>query len=322
MKNIFILILAFCCTLVGCSQTGESDIPTETEEEVEFISIEDSCIFGVYDFEFPDFQVAKGVQYVSDEEKELWREPLVSFLSAIDPYDRDVELYMKGSDGIGLLDANGDGQPEILEWARNEGTGMSSNLTIYNLNGDEIGNLRTGWYGDVVIKEVDDRKVYGLSEDGNLYGNWSVYVNEEGEPTVFSRYNLGNMINSSMTEHYHSTLRYDVEGDFYYDEISYYWSRETQNRYAHSKDMNTMVHIYIDYGFFFNKDYKTQVSVTEVNDYFGSLVSEYKLVADSQLVVIQWEDIEGYDTLSKEELAEKMADLLLNSKQKFLKTEK
>ena len=326
MKNVFVLVLVFCCFLVGCNRPTDKDI-SAGNKDLEHVYIEATNRHGVHEFAIPEFQIAEDVAYLSDDEKESWRELLIKLLSTLHAYDYTVEYlpsedipdgytaYIQGSDGVGLIDVDCDGLPELAEWFQDGGTALNSSITLYKLNGTACGGLHTGWYGDIVIyQDNEGHMVHALDEGGTLYGDWSVYVDAFGASIVLGKYNYGNMITT--TEHYVSEIRYDNEDDIYFNKDCYYWFRDIDSIYESTAD--TRIHIAIDYGYYFKKDYKTQVGVAEVESYFADLVSRYRLVEGSQLTIIEWKDIEGYGALSQEKLAVKMAELLLSSEQKFL----
>ena len=110
---------------------------------------------------------------------------------------------------------------------------------------------------------------------------------------------------------------FDEDSGSFYQVKPYYWFRVIENKYGNAH--NVRVHVAIDEGFYFKKDYKTYVSVDEVNAYFADLKENYYRVANSQMIIIEWSAIDGYGTLSQEDLAEKMADMLLSSDQKFIR---
>ena len=323
---VMVVVSMLSCSFVGCNRQTDADVSTNNKD-LEHIYIEATNSYGVHEFVIPEFQIAEDVEYISDDEKESWREPLIDFLSTLHAYDYTVEYppnedipngytaHMQGSDGIGIIDVDGNGVPEIAEWFQDGGTALNSNIKLKKLDGTTCGNLHTGWIGDVIVyQDEDNHMIYTLAEGGTLYGDWSMYIDDFGDLIILGKYNYGNMITT--TEHYVSELCYNIEDDFYYNANRYYWIRDIDNIYESTAD--TRIHVAIDYGYYFKKDYQTQVGVAEVEAYFADLVSRYRLVEGSQLTIIEWKDIEGYGTLSQEELAVKMADLLLSSKQKFV----
>ncbi len=325
---IFVVVVVFMlnCSLVGCSNQSNEDTFTNNND-LDHVYIEATNRYGVHEFVMPEFQIAEDIVYISDNEKESWREPLIKLLSTLHAYDYTVEYppsedipngytaYVQGSDGVGLIDVDGNGVPEVAEWFQDGGTALNSSIALYKLNGTACGGLHTGWFGNIIVfQDEEGHMVNKLDEGGTRYGDWRVYVDEFGASVVFGKYNYGNMITT--TEHYVSELCYDNEGNLHFNRDQYYWFRDIDNIYESTSD--TRIHIAIDYGYYFKKDYKTQVGVTEVESYLADLVSRYRLVEDSQLIIIEWKDIEGYGTLSQEELAMKMVDLLLSSEQKFL----
>jgi hypothetical protein len=314
------------CLFVGCNRQTDVDVST-SNKDLEHVYIEATNSYGVHEFVIPEFQIAEDVEYISDDEKESWIEPLIDFLSTLHAYDYTVEYppnedipngytaHMQGSDGIGIIDVDGNGVPEIAEWFQDGGTALNSSIKLYKLDGTVCGYLHTGWIGSVIVyQDEENHMIHTLEKGGTFYGDWSVYVDESGKTTILGKYNLGNMITT--TQHYASALCYNEDSNNYYNADQFYWFRDIENLYETAE--NIRIHVAIDYGYFFKSDYQTQVCVAEVESYFEDLVSRYRRVEGSQLTIIEWKDIEGYGTLSQEELAVKMADLLLSSKQKFV----
>ena len=323
-----VVVSMLSCLFVGCNRQTAVDVST-SNKDLEHVYIEATNRYGVHEFAIPEFQIAEDIVYIPDDEKASWREPLIDFLSTLHAYDYTVEYppnedipggytaHMQGSDGIGLIDVDGKGAPEIAEWFQDGGTASNSSIKLYKFDGTVCGYIHTGWIGEVVVYQDEENHMLH-SLDGTLYGDWSMYVDDFGKFITLGTYNYGNMITT--TEHYVSELCYDIEDDIYFNKDQYHWFRDIDNIYESTAD--TRIHITIDYGYYFkkDKDYKTQVCVTEVESYLADLVSRYRLVEGSQLIIIEWEHIEGYGTLSQEELAVKMADALINSQQKFIRS--
>lgn len=329
MKKLAAILIAVCCLLSGCGWQSNADVPAESDEketeEVKRISMEYTSDYGVYEFSVPEFEKATGVEYLSQTELESLRDPLVALLSTFRTEDVDFgggELeksaeHLYGSDGVGLMDINGDGIPEAAEWYRNGGTLLNSTIRFYDLfSGEEVGMLVTGWYGDVITYEDENgHYVNGLDEGGSEYGYWRVYVDENDAPFVFGMYNYGNMI--GRTERYFSRVVFNEELQYSYNKNAYYWFRDYEN--IHENDENVRIHLFVDNGFYFFRDYKTQVLVDEVEQYFADLTGRYREVEGSMLTVINWSEIEGYEDMTQKELAAEMTERLLASGQRFLK---
>lgn len=113
------------------------------------------------------FYTYQPLPFVSDEDMNAWRGPLVEVLSAVGA----------DSDGAALFDLDLDGTPEVLLYSR----------------GGSLGNV---WY-DVydlytgsLLRPVGDRQ---WMDDGgfgmNAYGDWTVCVNpENGRPQILHQY--------------------------------------------------------------------------------------------------------------------------------------
>ena len=100
-----------------------------------------------------DYRVEyKSVEFISDEERESWREPLIALLSKLQRYgyygDPEVDDgFVFGSDGVGLIDINCDGIPEVAEWYRG-GSMMNTEYVLYDLlTGEQLMEFTGGIYG-------------------------------------------------------------------------------------------------------------------------------------------------------------------------------
>lgn len=308
MKKVVIFIIACCCLSTGCSrqdEKGDISASSGSNEEFKHILIEHTCQYAVEDFSMPSFSFAENVTYISSFEKEAWRESLLNFLSS----------HTDDNDGVALFDLNFDGTPEVGLWHDDGGTALNSNITFYNImNGEACGGLHTGWYGDVeVFENSEGIMVHTLSEGGTIYGAWEVYLDENNTPKVFGKYNYGNMFNQ--IEYHFSEMLFDDESQVWYND-TYYWFHNYDRIYRKNDDIQAYITVVIDTGWHFKRDYKTSVLVDEVNAYFNELAETYRVVKDSQMILFEWDDVNG---LSKEERAEYMTDKLLSSKQQFLK---
>lgn len=307
MKKVVIFIIACCCLFTGCSRQDEiGDISANSgnNDELEHILIEHTCQYAVEDFSMPSFSFAENVIYISSFEKEAWREPLLKFLSS----------HTDDNDGVALFDLNFDGTPEVGLWHDNGGTALNSQIIFYDLfTGELCGNIHTGWYGEVVVENIEGIMVHSLAEGGAIYGAWEVYLDENNTPKVFGKYNYGNMFNQ--TEYHFSEMLFDYESQVWYNDDTYYCFHNYDRVYRKNDDIQAYITVVIDTGWHFKRDYKTTVLVDEVNAYFNELAETYRVVKDSQMIVFEWDDVGG---LSKKERAENMVDKLLSSQQRFI----
>ena len=308
MKKVVIFIISCCCLLTGCSQqSAEGDISANSgnNEELEHILIEHTCQYAVEDFSMPSFSFAENVTYISSFEKEMWRESLLIFLSS----------HTDDNDGVALFDLNFDGTPEVGLWHDNGGTALNSQIIFYDLfTGEPCGNIHTGWYGEVVVENIEGIMVHSLAEGGAIYGAWEVYLGENNTPKVFGKYNYGNMFNQ--TEYHFSEMLFDDGSQVWYNDDTYYWFHNYDRIYRKNDDIQAYITIVIDTGWHFKRNYKTTVLVDEVNAYFNELAEKYRVVKDSQMILFEWGDIEGS---SHTERIESITNKLLSSKQQFLK---
>ncbi len=309
MKKIVIFIIACCCLLTGCSpQRPKEDISANSgnNEDLEHILIEHTCQYAVEDFCMPSFSFAEDVTYISSFEKEAWRDPLLNFLSS----------HTEDNDGVALFDLNFDGAPEVGLWHDDGGTALNSTVAFYDLlSGEPCGRIHTGWYGGVVVENIEGIMVHSLAEGGTIYGAWEVYLDENNIPVVFGKYNYGNMFNQ--TEYHFSEMLFDNESRiWYYNDDAYYWFHHYDRIYRKNEEVQAYITVDIDTGWHFKRDYKTTVLVDEVNAYFNELAETYRVVKDSQMIIFAWDDVKGS---SHTERIESIADKLLSSKQRFLK---
>jgi len=308
MKKIVIFIITCCCLFTGCSQRsveGDISVNSGNNGELEHILIEHTCQYAVENFSMPSFSLAEDVTYISSFEKEAWREPLLKFLSS----------HAEDNDGVALFDLNFDGTPEVGLWHDDGGTALNSNVEFYDLNSAEpCGGIHTGWYGEVVVENKEGIMVHSLAEGGTIYGAWEVYLDENNIPVVFGKYNYGNMFNQ--TEYHFSEMLFDDESQVWYNDDTYYWFHNYDRIYRKNDDIQAYITVVIDTGWHFKRDYKTTVLVDEVNAYFNGLAETYRIVKDSQMIIFEWDDVEGS---SHTERIENITNKLLSSKQQFLK---
>ncbi len=336
MKRITILFLIISITilLLGCNsiKTNDSTMEeTSVENNDESTQDIDIIIDSYYseDFTLPMFESTSSVEYISRDERESWREALIIALSKLQPYNEYYEYECPddqlpkatltgvkwGSDGVALIDVNFDGIPEVAEWWNDGGSAGNSGFQIFDLySGEQVAGISTGWWRKPVMT-VNDRgeEIQIIGDDGTSYGEWCTYIDDEGNYKIFGQYNYG----SGNMEHYFSKMEQCADS-FYGTEYVY--------RYLHRYEYTSQeidggrVSVIADYGFFFYNSYNKESRVTaqEVKEYFADLLSRYKIIEETEMTVFLWEDIEGYGELSQEELAEKMADVLISSEQQFI----
>jgi hypothetical protein len=199
---------------------------------------------GIYRVEY------KSVEFVSDEERESWREPLERLLSSLQPeeYLPDAGIYdgyIFGSDGVGMIDINCDGVPEVAEWYRG-GTMMNTEYVIYDLfTGEKVAEYTAGAYGSYghgYVVTAFDREdgVYRLIGKGIHRCGWSsgdtfvnVFVKDEdggyhAKTVLYHGSNVERVEESTDTD---GTPRYDYSTTAYFrilgetvDHQSYYFA--------------------------------------------------------------------------------------------------
>lgn len=161
MKHIWstVIICVLALSLVGCTQPQTGQPPQTTTqtipEESELPSSEQET-----------FAPEEGYAFVTEEQKQLWKDDLLACLALINIHDPDNDSF--GAFSAGLMDMNCDGTPELL--AAYYG-GSMGNVFV------EIWDLKT--------KEMVESHDFGYYQDS---GSINLCVAEhDGEYVVISQ---------------------------------------------------------------------------------------------------------------------------------------
>ncbi|MBQ8407280.1 MAG: hypothetical protein IJY39_00295 [Clostridia bacterium] len=225
--------------------------------------------------------------YVTDEEKEKWREPLLEILSRMHYFGRDSAsddstIFIMPYLSVSLFDMNCDGTPEVIV---NQGGGSMQNALyeVYDLaTGECMGNFDGSfedsrcYYYDLEEKDYD---FIGQSSWRIGYDSRFRFISMMGESD--------DLIDCILSEDYNLPNR------------SENWEEEI-----------------------FNVTYSIDGELATIDQYYAAydaLWQRYVRIPDTQMAYIYWSDLEGYDAeLEPSSLAEQMADALLRSGQKFI----
>ncbi|MBQ8214488.1 MAG: hypothetical protein IJZ80_10795 [Clostridia bacterium] len=282
-------------TVSGCETTAAPDTDDGWE------TVED----GVYFYEMPSLMSAKA-EYVSDAEKAKWKEPLTALLATlhahpytveVDPnaeYPEDRYMMVEGCEGVALFDVTADGIPEVaVRYAG--GSAGNSFFYLYDLySGQKIGFFDSGW--------TDDTR----------YGDWAIYRSKAGNDAPFGCYNF--RIGAARTETFFATVR-EIGGEWIYT-VPLMLSRDYDILIGDDGYTET------DLGYTFYK--KTQdgtqpIDVSEFEADLRAFAEEYTRIEGTEMINIEWRELDGYtDETPQNILAEKMAEALLQTKQRFV----
>ena len=275
-------------TTAGCETTAAPDADDGLE------TVED----GVYSYEMPSLMSAK-TEYVSDAEKAKWKEPLTALLSnlhahsytvEVDPnaeYPEDRYMMVEGCEGVALFDVTADGIPEVaVRYAG--GSAGNSYYELYDLYSKEmIGSFSSGW------------------TDETYYGDWAIYRSGDGNYKPFGVYNY--RIGWAQTDTFFSTLEQTPRG--WEDAVRYTVVR------LFVGDMASTV---IDMGYTFYKA-SAEVDKETFEADLKAFAESHTRITGTEMVSIEWRELDGYTGETPQTiLAEKMAEALLQTKQRFV----
>ena len=223
--------------------------------------------------------------FISQEEKNTWRNDLIAVLSK--PRVHEFEPYCPGSISVGLMDINFDNSPEVLV-AYAGGSMHNIYIEIYDLKSD----------GEPI------------TYDGACYGNYyniCLYVaDNDGEFVILSE----------------GSLRIPETGW-----VTYICSEQIDSE-SQALGSNILFEIASDL-----KLYACNGQVVDEAEYeaiYQQFLLDYKKIESTQIQMMRWSDIGEVEkrepqtksstpVYTREEIAEKMADALINSSQKFIK---
>lgn len=303
-KSTKALILIFISSIflsscVKCVTTSENKSIAKKED----IYIEHVADEAILEIDIPAIRSAENISFLTEEQKEEWREPLIDFFMFLE--ENSQLMILKG---VGLTDLNFDAIPEVVIFENDGGSAGSSSMTVYNLmTKEEIGSIRTGWW-DGMFGELK------LDEEGNSYGVWEVFQNvNDSSYEIFGRYKWS--YGFDRNEQFLSKIYYDSETKKYFSSYLYMFFKDCDNIIKKVDDRR--INVFIQNGYYVYRDYRTQATVGELEEYLAYVGQNYRLVGETQMKCFMWEDI-GYGKESFELVAAKMADTLISSEQKFI----
>lgn len=305
---IAMLIMAFVACTVGCNrQSNEPPLQEPPAQETEEVRVK-----YVYKTKYLDFE------FISDEEKESWRPALVSLLN-----NKKTEIYQKGGDLVGysylypdrpciengyyisLFDINVDGTPELLV---NVGGGSAGNALyiVYDImTGERIGTLDGGYYNSWCI--------YLNQNSGNYeaIGQFEWRCGWTGKDRFVNKATLTSTVDDSDGCYLHEVCW--MHAYYAIDSIKTPLAEQEtdQDGYylASWEEIYTGVHFDL---------YGDRATIEDYFDAQDEFEQSYVRIAETGIRLIDWDDVTSKedDVATK---AEKMADALLSSDQKFLK---
>lgn len=238
--------------------------------------------------------------FVTDTEKEGWRDPLEKLLYKQQTGEKDPASdrpSIEWGNSLGLFDINADGVPELLV---DMGGGSAGNAYFYVydiFSGEMIGQL-----------------------DGDSTGAWGTYYDIGKKRYLpIGRYDW--RIGAAGSEHYISTVEYDQEKEIYREKILFFAAYEYDQEFLIDENGNFGgVELTIAQAL-----YQVNGEEAEFQRYHyaqSQFYREYSFVPGTGLVPCDWYDVQNETENSRED-ARKMAEMLLfGTGQKFVKPQK
>ena len=226
-------------------------------------------------------------KFISQEKRNDWKDKLFAILSSCDIYD--IEFGMFGSISAGLMDFDLDNTPEL----------------VLAYPGGSMGNLPLEIY-DIDTGEKLNKSYSDVSNNACIY-----VAQKDNEFVVISE--SGYRIPSIDSVSFISILNTDRDAESNFIKHTHLFSIETTDDQA-------------------NIIYEYQGKPVEKSVYdekYQQFLEDYKKIKETQIQLIEWSSLgklewkdfgykEGVDPESRIALAEKMADALVNSSQKFI----
>lgn len=303
-----LLSLSMSLSLISCNFLKKDGVEDITEEETSDVVEETEKVKYVYKTKYVDFE------FVSDKEKAEWKSALVSLLSnprselyeneegkvsSSCPYP-DRPSIAKGYQ-IALFDINVDGVPELLV---NEGGGSAGNAFYYVydiLSGEEIGTLDGGHDNAWCIYFNQSTGKY------EAIGQFEWRIGWMGKTRFVGKAEITNTMAGIDAYLYESSLMvatYDIDAA----EV------ELSDEDKENGIQSAWEEVYPGVKFWVNGDSAT------IEEYFAAqdnFTENYIRIPETGILLFAWDDVADKDD-STDVRAEKMADALLASKQKFL----
>lgn len=297
--GILLSALISCGRAVG-NETADAETDKRGSSFAQDIGAEaETQIETVYRYHLYDDRV----EWISEEEKQGWREPLVAFLSRLKEANwgersASVEdtLYLERGYGVSLLDITMDGVPEVLIHL---GGGSSGNAFyyIYDLyTGEHLGSLDGGHDQDFCFYyDATSGKCRLLGQYWWRMG-WDTRMRYICEITP-NRQENGNYDTIWMYEGCQFEMLPDeTEKDG--EDTAEAWVEKCCNTY---------------------ELWGESVSFDDYYAEYDAFVENCSRLTQSGMQSVMWDAVEEEDDLLQEALAEKMADALLQNGQQYIR---
>ncbi len=306
--TVLFIILSLLMICVGCDKKLPSDTSAQSSSQTPARGEE-----GTENAKYIYKTKYINVDFITNEDKEAWRDPLIKLLSNV-----KNPTYDKGGDHIGytcpypdqpaiekgfqiaLFDVNTDGTPELLV---NAGGGSAGNAFYYVydiLTGTELGSI-----------------------DGGHEGSWCTYFNHaNGKYESIGQFEWRSGWMGKIRFVNKAAITQTTESGVFLHEVAWmtaYYDINTAVTEIPDGEGGT------DYDFATEEIYPgvrfwVNESLASIDDYFAAqdyFTENYVRIAETGILLIDWNDItnEGDANTTK---AEKMANALLSSDQQFV----
>lgn len=315
-KRIFaaVLIIVLCVFCAGCKNDANEECESDGAFEAASVEKSDETtekVKYIYQTKYVDFA------FVSDQQKNEWKSALVSLLN-----NEKTPVYEKGEGVEGysylypdrpciepgyqlaLFDVNTDGTPELLV---NVGGGSAGNAFYYVydlMSGKEIGTLNGGFDHSWCIYFNRTTGRFVSIGQFEWRSGWRGKVRLVNQATI----------TNTMAGNSHYLYEENLLCAYYeIDAASVELTDEEQETNPAVQD--NWEEIYTDVRFWVNEDRAAIEAYFKAQDRF---TENYIRIAQTGIQLIDWHDVVNDDD-SIAVKAEKMADALLSSGQKFVK---
>ena len=283
----FLLLGAVLLATVGCG-TGRGEESNGTERQAD-------CVVG-----------GKAYDFVGDEVKKEWEEPLARLLSNVYlPYGENGDILgyeatvdphapvIPQSYACGLFDVTGDGVPELLVYPLGYG-GSSGNATYFVYN----------FYSGQKLGEIDG---------GNAQSLCLYHDTEKGDTDIFGRYWLRG--GWAYRGRYITEVTYDEMLMECFQSTYLSTSHDVEQEETVDEDGEMMIdEIYSNTEYYV---YGKEVSIDDYYAEYDSFSVRYVRIPETELVTVRWSDVteDADDYVTR---GQKMARALLQTDQAFL----